>query len=572
VTGSVTSGHFCDTPSRAYTLYFAAQFDRPFTSSGLWNDKSRVAGRLCAGARAATCGAWVGFDTRHNRTVAMKVGVSFVSVAGARANLNAENRDWNVAGTQRRARGAWNDLLGHIRVAGGTLAERRTFYTALYHSLLHPNVFSDVDGRYIGFDDRVHRNTSHAQYANISDWDIYRSEVPLLALVAPRQTSDMMQSLVNDAAQGGWLPKWPVANAYTDEMNGDSSDPILASAYAFGARNFDARAALAAMVRGATEPGAGQGWAPERQDLAEYLARGWVHSGSRDLTSSDYTVGGSETVEYAIDDFAISRFARQLGDGPTAARFARRGNNWQHLFNPATRYLSARHIDGRFPPGPAFQPSSHQNLGQDGWEEGNSIQYSWSVPQDLRGLFDRMGGNAVVVGRLDTFFAQLNAGRRQPNYWAGNEPNLGTPWEYDYAGAPYRTQDVVRRITLELYADSPNGEPGNDDLGAMSSWYVWAAIGLYPETPGSANLVMASPLFTSVTLQLPRGRPLVIRAPAASDPNRYVRAATLNGHRYTKPWLPESVLRDGAELQLALASTPNTAWGATPSDAPPSYG
>ena len=323
ITGSVMSGHFCGTPSRAYTLYFSAEFNRPFTSSGMWVGRTVAAGaRTCAGPRGSTCGAWVSFDTRRNTTVLAKVGISFVSVAGARANLRAENTGWDVASVQGHARSSWNALLGRIRVAGGTAAEQRTFYTALYHSLLHPNVFSDADGRYIGFDDRVHRAPGHTQYANVSDWDIYRSEVQLLALVAPQQTSDMMQSLVNDASQGGWLPKWPVANAYTDEMNGDSSDPILASAYAFGARQFDAHAALAAMVRGATKPGAGQGWYPERQDLGEYLARGWVHADSRDLTSSDYTIGGSETLEYAIDDFAISRFAHAVGD-EAAARTVR---------------------------------------------------------------------------------------------------------------------------------------------------------------------------------------------------------------------------------------------------------
>jgi putative alpha-1,2-mannosidase len=228
-------------------------------------------------------------------------------------------------------------------------------------------------------------------------------------------------------------------------------------------------------------------------------------------------------------------------------------------------------------------------IGQDGFEEGNAIQYTWSVPQNLRGLFDALGGNAAVVAKLDALFTKLNAGRKQPYDWAGNEPSLGIPWEYDYAGAPWRTQDVVRRIATTLYAPTPNGEPGNDDLGAMSSWYVWAAIGLYPETPGRGELELASPLFPHVTNTLGGGRALVIDAPNASAANPYVRALAVQGLApggpgcptgaasapgpvpYGCPWLPASVTESGAHLQFSLGRSPNTAWGAGPSEAPPSF-
>ena len=185
--------------------------------------------------------------------------------------------------------------------------------------------------------------------------------------------------------------------------------------------------------------------------------------------------------------------AQAAGDTSTYRTFLRRAQNWQNLFDPATGYLAARRADGTFPPGPAFQRSSLPGIGQVGFEEGNAIQYTWSVPQNLRGLFDVLGGNGAVVSKLDTFFTQLNAGRKQPYDWAGDEPSLGIPWVYDYAGAPWQTQDVVRRIVTTLYGPTPDGEPGNDDLGAMSSWYVWAAMGLYPETPGRGELVLAQP-------------------------------------------------------------------------------
>jgi predicted alpha-1,2-mannosidase len=322
---------------------------------------------------------------------------------------------------------------------------------------------------------------------------------------------------------------------------------------------------------------------PERQDLAEYVSKGYIEADRRDITSSDYTIGGSETLEYAIDDFAIARLSLAAGDKATARTFLGRAQNWKNLINPATGWLSARRADGSFPTGPPFQPSPLEAIGQDGWEEGNSIQYTWSVPQNVRGLFDALGGNAAVVGKLDTFFTHLNTDRKEPYDWAGNEPSFGIPWEYDYAAAPWRTQDAVRHIATALYSAEPNGEPGNDDLGAMSAWYVWAGIGLYPEVPGRGELVIASPLFPHVTIALASGRTLVINARGASAAARYVEAAKVRGISgmpiaclsaagYGCPWLPDSVIRTGGRLDFILGLTPDRSWGTDPAEAPPSFG
>ena len=495
------------------------------------------------------------------------------------ANLSAESHGWDVSAVAGDATNAWNAALGRIAVTGGTQTEQRTFYSALYHSLLAPNVFSDDNGQYPGFDHRVHDAKGYTQYANFSGWDIYRSEVQLLSLVEPRETGDMMHSLLADYEQSGFLPKWAYADYDAAQINGDSADPILADAYAFGVRNFDAHEALRAMVKGADAVGTGLGWDVAREDNDEYLAHGWIQVDRRDKTSYDYTIGGSETLEYAIDDNAIAQLATALGDRATAATFTKRAGNWRNLFNPATGYLAARRGDGSFPPGPAFQRSPLPNIGQDGWEEGNAIQYTWSVPQDLRGLFDAMGGNSKVVSELDRFFTSLNTSRKQPYDWAGDEPALGIPWEYDYAGAPWRTQDVVRRIVTGLYAPTPNGEPGNDDLGAMASWYVWAAIGMYPETPGTADLVLASPEFSHVTITLAGGQKIEIDAPGASTANRYVQSLRVDGIHapaacgtaaYACPWLPASAVATGAHLTFVLGATPSRVWGAAPAAAPPS--
>jgi predicted alpha-1,2-mannosidase len=577
ISGSVVSGHFCDTPG-TYTLSFDAVFDRPFRHVETWqHSRVRPGSRQSSGPHS---GAAVSFDTRIDRTVSVKVGISFVSIANARANLTSEIAGSSIDAVTEAATSRWNDMLDRIRVHGGTSVERSTFYSALYRSLLHPNVFDDSNGQYTGFDGRTHLAKGYTQYANFSGWDVYRSEIPLLATIAAPETSDMMRSLLADHDQSGWLPKLAFTDVETAEMNGDSVDPILADAYAFGARGFDANAALRDMVKGASARGTGPGWDVERQDLDQYLARGWVDAARRDRTSLDYSIGGSETLEYAIDDYAIAQLADAVGQHASAVSFLARASNWRHLFNPATGYLAARDAQGRFPVGPAFQVSSSPGIGQDGWEEGNSIQYTWSVPQDLRGLFTLMGGSAAAVAKLDKFFTALNTSRKEPYDWAGNEPSFGIPWEYDYAGAPWRTQDVVRRIATQLYAPTPDGEPGNDDLGAMSSWYVWAAIGLYPETPGRADLVLASPLFDEITVQLASGKKIGISAPGASATRRYVQELRVAGtvtptvcaHAadYDCAWVPAGVLTTGAQLHFTLSDTPNKQWATAPAAAPPS--
>ncbi|HEY3833874.1 MAG TPA: GH92 family glycosyl hydrolase [Acidimicrobiia bacterium] len=579
IVGSVTSGQFCGTVG-TYTLSFAAQFDRPFTSFATW--KGHTVSASARNVSGAHSGATLTFDAALHHVVGMRVGISFVSIADARANLAAEVHTWDVATVARAATSTWNSMLDRIDVGGGTNTQRRTFYSSLYRSLLHPNVFSDDNGEYPGFDHHVHTASPGPQYANFSSWDTYRSEMPLLTMIAAPQMSAMMRSLLADTEQSGSLPKLPFTDVETAEMNGDSSVPILAEAYAFGARDFDTSAALQAMLHGATDKGTGLGWDAERQDLDEYLEQGWIQVDRRDKTSFDYTIGGSETLEYAIDDSAIAQFATALGDRSTAATYATRAENWRHLVNPATHWLAARDASGRFPTGPAFQVSPLAGIGQDGWEEGNSIQYSWSVPQDLHGLIEAMGGPSVAVARLDTFFTHLNTSRKQPYDWAGNEPALGIPWVYDYASAPWRTQDVVRRIATDLYAPTPDGLPGNDDLGAMSSWYVWAAIGMYPETPGRADLALSSPFFSEVTVHLSNGRSIVVSAPGASNANRYVHSAHVTGtttaatcgaapaRAYNCPWLPASIVATGGHVTFSLASTPDTSWGAAASAAPPS--
>ena len=559
VTGSATSGNFCGHRGN-YTVHFVAVFDQPFVGWSVWNGSRIVRnGRSESGPHT---GAFLSFgDHSSPTTVLAKVGISFVSTANALANLGADIPGWSFADVQTAASSAWNDALNRIQVSGGSHEERDVFYTALYHSLLFPSVFSDANGQYAGMDGRVHVTDGHPQYTNISGWDVYRSEIPLLAILYPQQASDIVRSLLNDAAQsGGWLPKWPLANATPGIMDGDSADPIIAGAYAFGARDFSGSDALSRMVYGATHTGTGAGGYVERPGLALYIKRGYVpySSSSLDLRSSAAT-----TLEYATDDFAIARLASLLGQDSTWSTFMHRAQNWQRLFNPATRFVQPRLSDGSF--GAGFDPSS-----ETGFREGDAWQYRWMVPHNIGTLVSAIGGADAAVARLQPFFTSLHGGPTSTVYQGGNEVDLEAPWEFDFTGTPWNTQAVVRRIVLTLYADSPDGLPGNDDLGALSSWYVWAATRPVPRvspastgSPSEARCSPGSTCFFRTGARRPSWRPM----PRTTRPTSRASRSTAPPCRF-----PGFNCRTSPAGQPSRSDSPRrrtTGWGT--GGAPPSF-
>ena len=583
ISGSASSGLFCGQRPR-YRVYFAAVFDRRFDAFGTWNGGTLDPGGRAAEASAAPAanprvtaqaGAFASFDTGRDRVVGVRVGISFVSVDGARANLAAESRG-GFGAVAARARKRWNQALGRIRVSGGPRRRLDTFYTALYHAFLAPRTFDDVGGAYAGMDGRVHYARGRTQYADFSGWDTYRTQIQLLSILAPERAADMVRSLLADTEQSGCLPRWPYANGQSMTMVGDPADAIIASAAAFGGGAFDRRRALEAMVKGATEScRSANGEYLERQGLPEYLQLGYVPfdlDSNRRNANSIYgdpdAVWGSAatTLEYAIDDFAIAQLAaRSLGDRAVYRAFMQRADNWRRLFNPSTEMIEPRFADGRF-------PAPYDNLHGGGFVEGDSAQYTWMVPQDPAGLVRRMGGRARAAGRLDRFLRELNGGpggTHSDHALLGNEPTLGTPWLYDWIGRPYRTQAAVRRALLGLYDTSPDGYPGNDDLGTLSSWYVFGALGLYPAQPGVGTLALGSPLFPRAEVRLPHRRRALILG-RGSGP--YVQSLRLDGDAYARPWTTYCALARGATLSFQLGRKPNRRWGASAAVAPPSFG
>jgi predicted alpha-1,2-mannosidase len=564
VSGVVHSGGFCGLDNN-YTLYFFGRFSQPFSKFGAWGDR---VGPGAASATGHSAGAYVSFGAGAG-PVLLKVGLSFVSVANAEANLEAEIPGWDFDAMRASAKAAWTALFGRLRVEGGTENQRAIFYTGLYHVLLSPNLFSDANGDYRGFDGQVHRlEPGHAQYANFSDWDTYRSVIHLHALLAPQTAGDMLQSLVNDALQSGWLPRWPVANDNPYEMSGDSSPILLASGYAFGARSFDTASALRFMIKAATEPGVGLHGKAERPGLADYLRLGYVPLGNE---VKEYAA--SVTLEYASSDFAISRFAAALGDHPTAARLLRQSQNWRNLFDPETRFIRPRTSDGKFLQGwdpdrllPHLQ--NWDKADQLGFEEGSTWQYSWMIPHNYAGLFRAMGGNDAVIPRLDKFFQKV-VGWGLPNFTVANEPDFVAPFAYLWAGAPWKTQEVIDRIRREAFNTTPDGLPGNDDLGATSGVYIWGALGMYPVIPGVGGLALGTPLFPRATMQMGNGKVLEI---VSSGRGIYVQSVKLNGKPQYSAWLPLSALNPGRNrMEFTLRPQPNREWSTRPENLPPSF-
>jgi predicted alpha-1,2-mannosidase len=563
VEGSVHGGGFCGSHS-SYTLYFVFKFSRPFASFGTWTDTIRAGSDSASGPKA---GAYASFpDTAE--PILVKTGLSFVSVENAAANLASEIPGWDFDGIHGAATRKWNEALATVRADGGTPDERTIFYTGLYHMMLSPNLFSDSNGDYIGFDGVVRRLGSHeAQFSNFSDWDIYRDVIQLDSLLFPEQTGQMMQSLVRDAEQSGWLPRWPAANDVTYIMGGDSPSIVLAEAHAFGARGFDARTALKFMLKGALQPGTGLHGNSERPGLTDYLARGYLPVDSANEAAA------SMTVEYSCADFAISQFAAALGDNADAEKLLRSAQNWRTLIDSETGFIRPRTADGKFIGGwdPDHLMPRHTNWDKDdqlGFEEGSAWQYTFMIPHNYAGLIEALGGKEKVLPKLDKFFEQVS-GWGLPTYTVTNEPDFCAPFVYLWAGCPWKTQAVIDRIRRETFTTKPDGLPGNDDLGATSGVYVWNALGMYPVIPGIGGLALGTPMFPRSVMRFGNGSTLEI---LAQGDGIYVQSVKLNGKPYTSTWLPIEALVHGANrLEFVMAIQPDKSRGTQPGDFPPSF-
>ncbi|WP_320780557.1 GH92 family glycosyl hydrolase [Streptomyces sp. CRN 30] len=576
---SITGSGFCQ-DTEPYTVHTLTRFDRPFTAYGTWEDST-----VTAGAKTGTDGAYLRFDTTEDRTVEATTSLSYVDARGAALNLRAEGgRSFDAV--HRAAERTWEDRLDDVRVRGGDDTLRRTFYSSLYRSFLAPNTGSDVDGRYTGWDQEIHRAEGFTYYQNWSLWDTYRTQSQLLSLLAPREARDMAISVLLIDEESGWLPKWGYGTVETNIMTGDPVTPFLTNAYQQGLlKGYEERVYEALKKNADGVPPAGSP-AVGREANREYLAEGYApyvkgrpHAKPGD---SDYDHGASATLEYALSDAMLARMARDLGHDEDAERYAARARNYRTVFDASTGFFRARDASGAFT-GPADPAQS------EGFHEGTAWQYQWLVPQDLPGMIDLIGGTGAANERLDSFFAyeQLladpagtarevwvngpydyyNADKYNPQ----NEPDLIAPYTYLSTGQPWKTTDVVH-AALTLFTDTPTGMTGNDDLGTMSAWNVLSSIGIFPIQPGYDTWGLSTPVFDRVDLTLdrryyPRGA-LTVTAPGTSDTDRYVQSARTDGTAYARTWLTTDALRSTRSLAFTVGPQPS-GWGTSPQAAPP---
>jgi len=536
--------------SGGFRLYFSAVFNQTLADWTVWQDDQRL--DKAATAEGVDVGVALAVDTAS--PVEIQIGLSYVDVEGARKNRQAELEGQDFDTIHAAARQAWVEKLDLVTIKGGTQEERIKFYTALYHTMLHPTLFTDTDGRYTGFDKQVHTASDFLYYTDFSLWDTYRNVHSLYDLILPARQRDMMISLIKMYEEGGSLPKWPAGTGYTGCMIGTPADIVLAEAWQKGITDFDVETAFTAMKEHATGPVQNSG----RDGIEYYMTIGYVPADQ---------VGGSvsRTQEFCIADAAIAALADVLGKTQDAADFKARSLNYKNHWDPDVQFMRGKNQDGSwYEPDEEFDPL---DWNADYFTEGDAWQYLWLAPHDPEGLIELFGSKDKMGDKLEEFFStpEPDPGGLPPEwippryYWHGNEPDIHAAYFFNEAGRPDRTQHWVRHILADRYHAQAAGIPGNDDLGTMSAWYVFSSSGFYP-IAGLTHYYVTSPLFSEITFQLGGGKTLVIKARGASEEKKYIQSAKLDGEPLDKPWFDHELIKDGGVLELKLGDTPSD-WG-----------
>ncbi|MBK8922492.1 MAG: GH92 family glycosyl hydrolase [Saprospirales bacterium] len=527
-------------------VFFVIRFSRPFIDAkviDMTQDPYVI-------EQSATSKAIVGlldFYSYEGQPLVVTVGLSAVSIENARANLEAEANHFDFDRVKAETQAKWAQQLGKIEVGGGTAAQKRTFYTALYHTMVAPNLYMDVNGEYRGRDMLIHQANGHQVYTVFSLWDTYRACNPLYTIIEPQRTNDFIQTFLRQYEQGGLLPIWELSACETDCMIGNHAIPVMVDAWKKGITQYDGYTALQAVVASAMQ---------DRYGLRWYKSLGYI-------PSDEEPESVSKTLEYAYDDWCIAQLALAMGDQTLADTFLHRAQYYKNLFDPSTGFFRAKNNSTWHTPFDPFEVNFN-------YTEANAWQYRFAAPQDVSGMMQLLGGREAFAAQLDTLFTTraVTTGRQQADitgligqYVQGNEPSHHMAYLYNYAGQPWKTQARVRQILDEQYTDRPDGLSGNEDCGQMSAWYVLSALGFYQVVPGNAQYVIGTPLFEKTVIRLDNGKNFTIEARGASAQRPYVQSATLNGRPLTQTWFAHSDIVNGGTLRLDMSDRPSR-WGA----------
>jgi predicted alpha-1,2-mannosidase len=544
--------------------YFVMEFSKPFDSSGVAQADKEIASTQTTGRETK---GHFDFKTKAGEQIEVRVGLSTVSVEGARKNLHAEIPNWDFDAVAKAARKQWEQALSVIKVESKDEHFEKTFYTALYHSMVAPTLLSDVDGQFRGPDKEVHRADGYNYYTEMSLWDTFRAENPLLTLVQPERVNDFVKTMLAHFTifDHQTLPVWPEGGKETWCMIGNHAIPVIVDAYRKGFRGFDANEALHDMIA-STEV--------NREQLDAYRTKGYIPTGKG-------VQSVSKVLEYSYDDACIGRLAKMLGQDDVAQKYFKRSHNWENVFDPSTGFMRGRNADGSWVT--PFGEKEINSINFNEYTEANAWQYNFFVLQDVPGLISKLGGDDKFTARLDEMF---DTKETIPNlhsipdvtgvigmYSHGNEPDHHVAYLYNYAGQPWKTQARVRQVAHTLYDDTPSGICGNDDCGQMSAWYVFTALGFYPVDPTSGTYTLGSPLVDEATLKLDskfyKGRTFTVVAQNNSPENMYIQSATLDGKPFTRSFISQDEIASGGKLVLVMGSTPNKDFGAAAADRPP---
>lgn len=532
--------------ARNQSVYFVARFSKPVSKALFFSNDDLVKENSIKNSKNIKAGVY--FDDGDDE-ILVKVGISAISAANARKNLESEIQDWDFEKTRRQARASWNKVLNKIQVSGKDKAAKTIFYTALYHTMLAPNAYDDVNGEYLGRDFKTH-NLSPAEngyYTVFSLWDTYRALHPLFTIIDQERTNEFIQTFINQYEHGGMLPVWELAANETWCMIGYHAVPVIADAWIKGIRDYDEEKALSAMVHSASANHFG---------LDSYRRLGYIPAG-------DEAESVSKTLEYAYDDWCIAQMAGGMGKNELRNEYLKRAQSYKHVFDPQTQFMRARHNGGWFTPFDASEVNFN-------YTEANAWQYSFYVPHDMDGFIRLMDGKDALAKKLDELFnaSSVTTGRDQSDitgligqYAHGNEPSHHIAYLYNYCGQPWKTQYRVNNIMKSFYRNQPDGLIGNEDCGQMSAWAVFSALGFYPVCPGSTQYAIGSPQFEEATIILENGKTFTIKARELSDTNMYIDKAFFNGAVYNKGFIEHADIMNGGLLEVEMSSTPNMSFG-----------
>jgi len=559
-----------------YTAYFYAQFNKPLKNYGVWSadipdnwtrkredvESDRYQQKIAEAIvlkgitekEGKHMGFYTEFATKENEQVLMKAGISFVSMEGAKNNLNKEIGDWNFETVHQKARHLWNNALSKINITGGTKEEKVIFYTALYHSMIDPRALADLDGKYPGGDGQVHQSSLFTKRTVFSGWDVFRSQMPLQSIINPSVVNDMINSLVELADENGshYLERWELMNANSECMIGNPAVVVLADAYAKGIRGYNMAKAYQYAVNTCERFGNGdKGYS--------YIADPFDHSGK---TYASSPFGISNTLECSYSEWCLSQLAASVGNKEDKIKYAARAQSYKNIFDTTVHWFRPKKEDGSWEPWPVEGRLKQMY----GTVESNPYQQGWFVPHDVEGMVKLMGGRMKVIADLLNLFERTPQDMLWNDYYNhANEPVHHVPFLFNRLGAPWLTQKWTRQICSRAYHNSVEGLVGNEDVGQMSAWYVLAACGFHPICPGDTRYEITSPVFNNIKIRLdPKyatGKTFTIIAHNNSKKNVYIQSAILNGKVYSNCYIDHSAIIAGGMLELEMGNTPNRDWG-----------